>query len=604
MLRRLAILSLVLVVILAVVGLQISTLSAAPVEQNVAGAPNANLLPSDTAFYLDFRTNQISDVVKFLQDTSLKVTGNPMPDPFKDVDAHLSKMLGRTASWTKDIQPWLGDHFTLGLSLTDAQLDALKAGKQASHDFQAILAVKNSTRADAFFKELMSKADPSSAAVKTTTDTINGNPITVYTQAEDCGTDCMSLVQTRGYFAFGSGSGIDKMLDTLRTKKPTLAADANFGKIVRTLKPNNLVTVYLTPRLYALSLSAPSLFQDMSNSEKISDQTNIEVLAQPVGPQAIFDAINGQAFGLGRLGKVLYLDVVQSVNQDKLTSFYNSMNIPSSLLKLSNTPLSGAFTSQIPANAMFAIQNHGLGDVYDALKTAVESMPAMPPSSGGSAPDPKETFAQLEQGFKFLFRADLQKDLLTWMNGDYAFYVTYDADSTLAKLNPSQPMPFDFTLIAQTSDVAKTQDFVTKIEDALKLFGGAKVESAGTDLYTATLENGATFSYGLVNKTFFVTVGSGLKTTTDAIKGVKALNSSLVWVRARASTINPTTQLWYLNTNELSAAIKAMIPADMMNQKKTQQALAFIDLLNSATITGSPISKDGMSRMSIDLVMK
>ena len=47
MLRRLAILSLVLVVIFAAVGLQISTLSAAPAEQNIAGAPNANLFVFD-----------------------------------------------------------------------------------------------------------------------------------------------------------------------------------------------------------------------------------------------------------------------------------------------------------------------------------------------------------------------------------------------------------------------------------------------------------------------------------------------------------------------------------------------------------------------------
>src|SRR5260221_772122 len=612
MLKRIAALSLVMVFVLALVGLQVSSSLAAPADQTIASAPNANLLPSDTALYFDFRTNQISDVVKFIQNVNLQVTGKAMPDPFQDIDKSLSDALGRSASWAKDIAPWLGDHFTVGLSMSDKQLNALQAGGFPIPDVVAVLAVKNSTKADEFFKEIMTKANPSASSMKATQDKIGNTSITIYSDTSSSGANRISLVQAPTYFAFGSASGIAAMIDTLKTRKPTLAADANFGKIIRALKPNNLVTVYLPPRLYELSMSMSSALMMMPNPE--GDQMGTPEATPQANAQAatqtLFKAINGQAFGLGRNGKLLYLDVVQSINQDAAAKAYASMNLPTDFLtKFSTTPISTVFTAQIPADALFVVQAHGLADIYSTLKTASQNMPAMPPSSGGmrGAPDFSQlaqSFNQIESAFRLGLGVDLQKDVLIYMNSDFAVYLSYDPNSTLAKLDPNKPNPFVYTLLAKTSDVTKTKDFLTKLSDGLKSFGKLTVTSAGTDLYTATANNGATFSFGLVGKTFLLTVGCDPAMAVTAIKGTGSLVSSPIWAQAAASGVNPTTQFWYLNTNELSAVLKAQLPADQMNSTDAKQAFAFLNLFNSATITSSPIGKDGISRGSIDLIMK
>lgn len=608
MMKRIATFSLVLALIIAVAGLQLAPAAAAPAAQDVPGAPNANLLPADTALYADFRTNQIPDVVKLLQDITLKVSGTAMPDPFQDIDKSLTQALGRPASWAKDIQPWLGDHLTFGLSLSDDMLQAMVDGKPNTPDYQAILSVKDDAKADALLKEAMARASLSPSAMQTSTDTIGDETVTLYKQSGSCGTNCVSFLQMKGTFAFGSTSGIAKMLDTLKSKKATLNQDANFGKIMGNLKPDDLVSVYITPRIYTIYLAGMRRSMTMMQSFMVGEGTPTPTpmpdnMAQL---ETIFKAINGQAFGIGKKDKLIYFDFAQSINKDALASIYSTMNLPGDLAsKLSATKVSDKFTAQIPAKAIALLQAHGLADLYDGLKAGIQNMKNMSPALSGGMDYNQITrgFTQAEGGFSLVFGSDLRKDVLDGLNGDFALYVTYDAKSTL-NVNPRSPAPFDLTFIAEATDAAKVKAFLPKLGVGLKGAGKSTVVSAGTDLYTATTPDGITLSYGLVDSTFILTVGGGLETATAAIKGDGSLSSNAVWKRAQTTAILPTTQLWFVNGEELSKAIKAMVPAAQTDDRGTKQVIALFDLFDSMTLTASPLSDDGTSLGSLQLTMK
>jgi hypothetical protein len=321
---------------------------------------------------------------------------------------------------------------------------------------------------------------------------------------------------------------------------------------------------------------------------------------------AIFKAINGQAFGIGKADKVLYFDFAQSINKEALASVYASMNLPGNLAeKLSANKISDKFTAQIPAKALAVVQAHGLADLYDGLKAGFQNMKNMAPMGPGmNYSQIAKSFTQLEGGFKLVFGSDLREDVLSWMNGDFAIYVTHDPNSTLSKTNRRSPAPFDITLIAETSDAAKTKAFLPKLGVGLKGAGKSTVVEAGPDLFTATTPEGVTLSYGLVGNTFVLTVGGGLETATAAIKGDGTLSTNAVWQQAQKTAILPTTQLWFVNGEELLAALKSMVPPDQLDKRGTKEPLALFGLFESATLTASPLSDDGLSRGSLQITMK
>src|SRR5260221_3247994 len=124
MIKRMLVLTLLLVFVISAVGLAPTTATAAP-SLAVKDAPNAALLPADTALYADFKVGDLNKMLDFVGGIYEKVTGEKMPGVFADVNRSLTQGLGRDASFEKDVQPWLGDHITAAMRVTDKQMSAL-----------------------------------------------------------------------------------------------------------------------------------------------------------------------------------------------------------------------------------------------------------------------------------------------------------------------------------------------------------------------------------------------------------------------------------------------------------------------------------------------
>ncbi|MEP7288917.1 MAG: DUF3352 domain-containing protein [Chloroflexota bacterium] len=615
--RRILSLILLFVLVLGTVSLTASPVTAAPTNTAVKSAPNADLLPLDTAFYLDFRSADLDGTLAFVGDVFQKVTGEALPPIFTSMDQGLTQTLGRPASFEKDIQPWLGEHVTVALRMTDKQLATLNAPSAqpnfaaTSPEYMIIVSVKDDAAAAKFVKDVVAKVPPKQ--IKTRTDSVNGNKATIYDQPGTCGTNCVSVVQTKGFLALGSTTTVNEMLTSLKAKKPRFGSDPTFNKLVGALAPDSLMTMYINPRFYSYAL-AISLFGRRAATS----------FATPIGPKptpqpdptvmlrSILGAIKGQAFAIRRNDKALVLDIVQSIDPTVLQKVYTDLGYPPDLVaKLLPQKIDGKLINQIPDKATAVILSRGLSNLYDGATAGLKAGSTQNSPQAKQFDEITKQLGQAEGALKVFFDLDLKADILSWMDGDFAIYMVYNPNSVLAKVG-SSPWPFDHTILIDTSDVAKTKSFLTKLNAGLEKNTKIKAVSAGTDLYRITIPAGQTngssasveIAYGLVGNTFLVTTGSGLDAAVAAIKGDGTITNNPQWKGAQAAAIQPSSQFWFANLGNVSTILKKTIPAHNMDNVDTQRALRFLDLFDSAMISAGASQPDGTNVATLQLIMK
>jgi hypothetical protein len=611
------------IVVLVAIALALVGTSPVPTEAQATNWPNANLLPADTALYFDFRFADYEKTVNFVLDTVQKVTGTRPANIYDQANQSLTQVLGREASIEKDILPWIGDHITVGMIVTDEQLKKFETDRASAMlalsdpNVLVLVSVKNDAAASKFIEEVSGKAP---AAFQTTTDTIGPDKATLYKQTGPCESrkNCGTLVVTKGFIAGGTSGAVDSLLTSLKTKKATLAQNANFEKLMKALKPNNLMTLYISPRLFQLQLamsqamlsSMPSILATQpagGPATPAASAQSLDMLKSALG------AINGAAIGAYMDKKVLGLDFVQSVNMEAMTKLYKDLGLSENIIKnLTPKAIESALAAQIPAKALAAVISSGLPQLYEGIKESLKlsgkmmqgMMPGMPRGRGPDFEDIQKGFEQFEAALKAAFNLDLRQDIFSWMNGEFALYMLYNPSGSLAKMPNGQTWPFDHTLLFQTSDAAKTKSFLTKLNAGIEKMAKLKPTSAGQDLYQIEPPNGPAIAYGLVGNTFLVTTGSGLNAASAAIKGDGIMANDPAWKKAQASMVKPTSQVWFVNFTQIAPLVKSIVALQNDQRASTKQGLAALDLLESASISGGVMLPDGMSVASMQIVLK
>src|SRR5258708_6806685 len=239
--------------------------------------------------------------------------------------------------------------------------------------------------------------------------------------------------------------------------------------------------------------------------------------------QNALKAIQGQAFAFKRDGKVLRLDFAQLVDAKALTQTLTDLGISADLYqKLAAVKIEGKLAQQIPAKAIGVVMSNGLSTLYQGLIASLQNMQAMNQGINmPNMPNAKDIQTNLEKAKAFLklsFDLDLEADILSWMNNDFAAYLVYDQNSSLSKLGKN-PFPFDIVFLLDSSDAAKTKTFLTKLNTGLKKTANVSATPAGDNLFQIAPKNGPEMAYGLVGNTFVLTNTTGLDTATAAIKG-------------------------------------------------------------------------------------
>ncbi|GEM_PF-1113146 len=612
-----------LALMLAAVGLGTSPATATPAAAQ-AGSPNAKLLPANTALYIDIRTADLDKTVKFVLDIVEKVTGFRPGNPYEQFDQGLTQFLERPATFQKDVLSWLGDHVTIGLPITDAELDSLKSNPTMGQvrifnrpNFLAVIAVKDDAAAKSFLGEVIEKSKGTTKMTFTTrTEDVAGTQVTVYDQGGLCETTCGSVVLAKGYIIGGLSTAVNNLLASMKAKKPSLADDANFGKLMGALKSDDLATVYISPRFYQVQLASMEAMMQMSAGMGMLATPQAAGTPEAAGGQmaalrAALGAIQGQAFAVRMDGKVLSLNVAQSVNLEAISKVAQQLGLPEAMIKGANPPIEGKLVSQIPNKALALVVASGIPNIYQGIQAAMRMAGQMgsqtrgPRTPGFNPAQIEKGFQQFEAALKVFFDLDVKQDILSWMNGEFALYMTYNPTGTLSKLPNGSSWPFDHALLIQTSDTAKTKNFLTKLNAGLeKNAKGTTIKPAGDNLYSLTTNDGIEIGYGLVGDTFLLTTGSGLNIATAAIKGDGTLANSPEWKRAQATMLKPTSQIWYVNFAQITPLLKALAELNRNNDAGSKQALAVLDLLESASLSGGVMQPDGLSLASLQITLK
>ncbi len=630
-----------------VLGLNVSgnplTALAAPGSQSLS-----DMLPDETALYVDVHTDKISDFTDLLNNLSTKVSGHPLPDIFANINQGLTQALGRKATFQDDIQPWLGNDVGVGLMINDADAAQIQAMTSASANttsastsykpaYVVLSTIKDQAKFDAFYKELWSKVPASSQSNYTTqTPTVAGAKITVLHQTAGCDTsNCVDLALGNGFVAAGSADGITRLLDTLNGQKAILSRNATFSRLSASLKPTDYATVYIGSRALYLEFLAFARARSVSAS-MLNNPSDLATPAAPTTPQPnpmdkaigiykeAISALNGMAYSVRHDGNVLALDVATSVNPTTLNKALTDMGFPAGFATTAQPKaISGVLLNQVPAKAIFVIHSNGLGTLYDTLKGTLKAYQKMgaslqPLNSGQSSSQLNNLnkiivgLGAFEGGFNAAFNMDFRNDVLGALNGDFAIYTLYNPNSTLYNpiskgVNGKPGAPLDLALIAQVSDTAKIKSDLDKFNTGITTLTNVAPTSAGQDLYQVTVQNGVTIDYGLVGNTFVITTGSGLDTAVAAIKGDGAIGNDPVWKAALASSIQKPSRLIFLNFNQLSDAINSMQSSSRSGQRMTpgmNQGLALLGALDSAAISAAPMSPDGFAQGTVQITLK
>lgn len=637
MLKRSLCLALLLALMVASLGFSAAPVAAAP--SRATSAPNADILPADTAFYFDFKIGDLNKTLDYLRATYKSVTDEEMPPIFAQVNLGLSELLKRDATFEKDVQNWLGDHISLAFRITKEQEDQIKKASDdgmkldSMRDFRAqavvAVAIKDDAAASKFLADVLANRKEDAQKLTERSVDVNGQKVTVYDQTTGCGKNCGSFALIKGYAILGTTDSVDEVLNSSKTNAPRLSSDANFNKIYSKLNPNSLVSMYVSPRLLNLVFMGIFGFQRaMSSMASVSaamDATadasmpTLEPTADPATQMKqlmnLLRVFNGQAIGLVQNGKVWTVDIVQSIDVKAAQEAYTGLGLdPNLVQKIQGTKIEGKLAAQVPNDATAVVMSSGLGNLYQAFSAGMKMGSQF---SGLARNNPKlgklDMVPQfLEGGAKMAFDIDLAQELNDWANGEFAVYVRYNPDSVLAKMG-REPFPFDITLLVDTSDAAKAKAFIEKINKGLEKTEKAKVESAGTDLYTVSGDKGFELGYGVVGNTLIISTGSGLQSAVNATKGDGVINALPVWKTAQQTAITPFTQYWFVNMNQLASAIKALAVSKMSDatadasSKKEQEMARFmklIDLFDSFTISAGGVDAEGISMASVQLTQK
>lgn len=434
----------VLVLALLVGLLPTLTVTAAPVADLTALAA---YYPATTPIFMSLRTDE--GYVETL-DGLFNILGSRLPEGSiapAPVASALDQFVTESelgADFETAIRPWLGGFAALGVLSLETQFD----DDHSNDDDTPMLimaAITDRAAAEAFWDAAIAEgiAD-GSAEIRKTAD------YTAYLPTgEDDENSGVLITADRLVVAF-------KAMDVaLGEVGASLAEDARFQHAMAALPaPDYHIALYVT----AEAVIASQQFNTMSLSE-----AEIEAVLATGQDSAV-------AVGLTVLDNLaLTIDGALALGPQALAKMAeNNLALPPA------TQIDRNFAAFLPANAQLMIQGTDLAASYAGLIENLGTVAAVE----GNAEDMQQGLQFLGFAIKSALNLDLKQDILSWMTGDYAAYLSFDRpfidglfDSATSENPPStiaiETWPFDFGLLVEVTDPAASQKVIAALSDAL-----------------------------------------------------------------------------------------------------------------------------------------
>ncbi|MCS7072080.1 MAG: DUF3352 domain-containing protein, partial [Anaerolinea sp.] len=345
------------------------------------------------------------------------------------------------------VRPWLGDTAAIGVKHLNNLFDA---DPRNDNDIPFMVALASRDRAAAI--EFFSRLYP--YARYTVTD---AGAYTLFTPTDDFGAppsiyiDDQAVLLARGAELFPTGG----------PRTQSLATSADFTAAFAALPAQDYNI--------GLYLNIPALFDMLLTSLRTP---NTPVSANTAALQGMIsqietsaDFIGGQVWGFTILdGRSLTIDIAQSGDIAGLAARTLSSDL------IFDRPADLGFLARIPAGAPAVILSSQFGSsLEDALDSLTDQAAAL--GAGTNADDLVQTLAQIEFAVQGLTGMDLEDEILSWMDGEYALYFTLSpALGDIRSINDVsrfEVLPADAALILETSNPDLSARLVTSLGRAL-----------------------------------------------------------------------------------------------------------------------------------------
>ncbi|KJH70904.1 DUF3352 domain-containing protein [Aliterella atlantica] len=213
------------------------------------------------------------------------------------------------------------------------------------------------------------------------------------------------------------------------------------------------------------------------------------------------------------------------------------------------TPDSGQLLTRIPAPAYSTLSGRNIYQQWQMLVTAFNSNPQF-----------KDGLAKFNTYVRSITGLDVDKDILSWMNGEYAFF-TYPTKQGLL----TSELKIGIGLYVQTSDRPSAETMLNKLNDSIKsIFSGAlAITNRDIDnISTTSWEFGtqSVFAYSWVDdKTLLVSTGLGAMRELLP-QPQRQLPKDYNFVTATNSFSRPNQGYFYINMGSSLSWIYSFLP--------------------------------------------
>jgi hypothetical protein len=221
-------------------------------------------------------------------------------------------------------------------------------------------------------------------------------------------------------------------------------------------------------------------------------------------------------------------------------------------------------------------------------------------------PNVQQGFEQFEQGLKENLDLDVQADILSWLDGEFGIYMTYNKTSDIAVASKNQ-WPFDSTLVVSLSDPTKATSTIEKINATFSR-NGIKPVTVSDGLYTMQGQSPLRIGYGVTQKSFVLTTGTGLLPAADAINGKDnlAAGKNPAWKNMLATLPKGYNTLLYLDLGKINSVVTPLIASSKLPAKDAQDAKTLMAILNQFESAGiySRMVDNNSGVASFELMLK
>jgi Protein of unknown function (DUF3352) len=292
-------------------------------------------------------------------------------------------------------------------------------------------------------------------------------------------------------------------------------------------------------------------------------------LKQPIMAFYMPDYLQGVQQLLKSGKQPVTLDPLTLAQLQKIKSFGGGIAIDDAGIRMKLVAKTDGTTLSLPATANKAIGSFPADTLMLAGGTGLNQVWTETNKVAQAQPGSQEIFTQIRQGFTQSTKLDLDKDVFSWMGGEYTLGMMPVSTGITAQAGVGGVLTID------TTDRAVTDNTVAKLGDLAKGAGGTVEprQVGSTQVFDVKAPGGqiTVLSYGwLSDKSLTVAVGDGLmdkvanRPSESIDKAVNFTNTMSAMPSERQSYVYIDVEKVYgLVNSKIGAAATQAIPADV-----------------------------------------